>query len=158
MSLSQFSFEFATLYKLGESHLGKFLASLLAFPLLFLFRMIYYWNTTIFYWICLILGALIFVVVNFALKYTTDLDSSVIVWDKIIGLMVAFISIPLRIKLILFGYLLFYIILISKHSLFGTYLSEKLDKLPGVFGIFATDIVIGFIVNFFLRFMIWVVF
>ena len=108
MSLSQFSFEFVTLYKLGESHLGKFLAPLLAFPLLFLFRLVYDWDAALFYWVCLILGALIFAAVNFALKFATDeFDSSVIVWDKVIGLMVAFMTIPLRIKLMIFGYLLF---------------------------------------------------
>ena len=157
MSLTKISFEVTTFHGLGKSWIGRILAPVFAFPLLFLFRMFFEFDSNIFYWTVLVLAALIFVMVTLVLRMP-DFNRSSIVLDETVGNMVSFIAIPFKFKLMLFGYILFFVINFLRYPLFKNFLGSKLDNLPGAFGIFAGDLFTGFITNIFLQLLLWVVY
>ncbi|MCK4517177.1 hypothetical protein KAT92_00235, partial [Candidatus Babeliales bacterium] len=93
--VKSWSFQFATLWSLGEWWLGGIFASTLAIPFLLLLQSIFWLSQPLFYW-SIALGAMVFLVlIQWALLHDPEKESSVIVIDKIVGVIIAFAYIPL---------------------------------------------------------------
>ncbi|MFH1643833.1 MAG: phosphatidylglycerophosphatase A [bacterium] len=158
MNLNKFCFEIATFHGLGKSWLGRILAPVFAFPILFLFRFLFDINPNFFYWFLIAVLVIIFSAVTIALRSGIENVKSKIVLDEIVGLMIAFLMIPFRFKLMIFGYILFFIINFLRYPLFKSYLGSKLDNLPGALGVFSGSILSGFLTNLFMQLVLWVVY
>lgn len=150
MKLSQISLSIVTLRGLGKTKIGRVLASILALPLLLFLKLFNQINPYLFY---ASIGFVLFISIGsilFSIKNLSPEDKDCIVWDRIFGLMLAFIYIPLRFKLMVFGVIFFSIL---RFSFWGMQ-----DKLTGLSGMFVSSFVSGLIVNFLLRFMLWIVY
>ena len=79
-----------------------------------------------------------------------------IVLDKIIGVMAAFIYVPLKLRVVIFGFILFHVI--NTFQVFNFYkrIIKYAESLPGALGIIGSDILSGLLVNLFLQLIYWV--
>ncbi|MBD3231677.1 hypothetical protein GF322_03365 [Candidatus Dependentiae bacterium] len=155
--IKEISFKLASFGRLGQSTLGMFLSSLAAFPILFLGRILYDINSTIFYWFIGLVVVFSIVIISFALHFISDEYPSNIVLDKVIGMMLTFAFIPLRWKLMLFGFVFFHVVNFFRPFLFCKTLGKRINELPFGLGILAGDVVTGVICNIFLQIIVWVV-
>ena len=154
--VKSWSFKVATLWSLGEWWLGGIFASTLAIPFLLLLQSVFWLSQPLFYW-SIALGAIIFLVlIQWALLHDPDKEPSVIVLDKIIGVMIAFAYVPLQWRIIVFGFIVFHILNKLRPFLPYRRIMRLLDRLPGVFGVLSGDILSGLLVNFFLQLIAWV--
>lgn len=154
-------FSIASLGSLGERWLGGVLASTLAIPLLFLFQSLYWLNNLIFYWTLALAGLLFLVIIQWALlSYRDDFDkcrvANAIVVDKIIGAMIALAGVPLRWRVVIFGFVLFHVVNTVRPFYWYRKLLNHLERLPGVFGVLLGDLLSGVLVNVFLHVIAWV--
>ena len=159
--LKRICFMIATLGSLGEWWLGGVLASTLAIPLLFLFQSLYWLSNTIFYWTLSAACVLFLIIIQWALQSSTDeydrcRVSRSIVCDKIIGAMIALAGVPLRWRVVIFGFLLFHFVNTVQPFYWYRKIIRQLDRLPGVFGVLSGDILSGVLVNVFLHLIAWV--
>jgi phosphatidylglycerophosphatase A len=154
--IKKLSFKIATVGGMGEWRSGKLLASLFAFPILFLFKVFYGIAPNFLFWLILGLVFCSVLVVHFALSFVPGESSSPIVLDKVIGLMITFAFIPLKWKLMIFGFVLFHLINIFRPFLFCKTLGKNIEKLPGAIGIVAGDAISGIICNVFLQLIVWI--
>ena len=155
--IKDISFAVATFGKIGEWKGGFLLASLAAFPVLFLTRGVYDIAPDFYYWFFAILLILSFVCIYLAINFISDKYPSVIVLDKVLGMMLTFFLIPLKFKLMLFGFILFHAINLLRPYVFSKNLGQRIDDLPLGLGIIAGDLVSGLMSNIILQLMVWVV-
>lgn len=85
-------------------------------------------------------------VTNQAEKQFNSTDDQRIVFDEIVGMMVAMMLIPPTIFFVLAGFVLFRIF-----DIFKPYPISYLQTLPGGIGIMADDVAAGIVVNFILQ-------
>lgn len=154
--IKEICFNVATFGKLGEWWIGGFLSTVAAFPILFSGRLLYDVSPNLFWWSILVLFILSFVSIYLALNVISDEYPSVIVLDKVWGMIVAFAYIPLQWKLILFGFVLFHLINFLRPLLFCKTLGKKIDELPFHLGVIVGDLVSGLICNLFLQLIVWI--
>ena len=153
--IKEICFNVATIGGLGKWRTGSFLASLLAFPLLIFDRILYDISPTLFYWfICLFL-VFCWLVIYFALNFISDEYPSTIVIDKVIGMMITFAFIPLKWKLMVFGFIFFHVVDFFRPLVLREGLGRKINELPFGLGILAGDAVSGVICNLFLQLIVW---
>jgi phosphatidylglycerophosphatase A len=79
-----------------------------------------------------------------------------IVFDKIIGAMIALAGVSLRWRVVIFGFLLFHFINTVQPFYWYRKIIRQFERLPGVFGILVGDILSGLLVNIFLHLIAWV--
>ena len=84
-------------------------------------------------------------------------NRNAIVLDKIIGMFCAFLLVPAKLKILIFGFVLFHCISFGQQFVQFRGYAARLSGLPGVLGIISDDIVAGVLVNGFLHLMIWIV-
>ena len=155
--LNEISFDIASLGKIGKWNGGGILASSFAFPIILIGNILFDFSPAFFYWSLAVLAGIslliIFLAVNFvaADRYPSD-----IVLDKVWGMIVTFAFVPLKWKLMIFGFVAFHIINFLRPFLFNKSLGERLEHLPFGVGIWAGDLVSGFFCNIFLQLIIWV--
>lgn len=146
----------ATLSSLGEWWLGGVFASMLGIPFLLLLQSVYWLGNVLFYWTLALTAILFLVIVQWALQAEPERAPYSIVCDKILGVMISLAGIPLRWRVIFFGFILFH--LLNTLKPFGWYrkIIKYIERLPGVFGVLGADILSGVLVNFFLQLIVWV--
>ena len=93
-------------------------------------------------------------IINFALRVEQENVRETIVLDKVLGLIIAFLMVPLRWRVMIFGFVLFYIFNTIKIPTYYKIVS-KLEKLPWSLGVIIPDVLTGLCVNLFLQIMIW---
>ena len=84
-------------------------------------------------------------------------DRNAFVLDKISGLMFAFLFVPAQIKVMIFGFILFHIIIFIFRFIQFRWSELQFSDMPGVLAYIVDDIAAGFFVNLFLHLMIWIV-
>ena len=84
-------------------------------------------------------------------------DKSTIIIDRILGMICAFLLVPGKLKIMLFGFVLFHVFSLGQYLVQFRGFSRRLSDLPGVLGVVADDILSGVLVNVFLQLMIWIV-
>ena len=103
--LREMSFNIASFGKLGEWSGGGILASFFAFPIILIGGALFDFSSSLFYWVLAILAGLSFFVFFFAVNLvSSDKYSSNIVLDKIWGMIITFAFVPLKWKLMVFGF------------------------------------------------------
>ncbi len=154
--IKEICFNIATLGTIGEWKTGGLVASLLAIPLLFILRAIRWVKPAFHVTAIILIVALIALCIHFALHYQTDKDPSILILDKPIGFMIVLFGIPFSLKLMLIGFLLFHALTFFMPTLTQKLWDLNFDNLPDILGIFANDLVSGFIVNIFLHMILWI--
>jgi phosphatidylglycerophosphatase A len=148
------SYKIATIGGLGKWKLGILVASLIAFPLIFALDLIGKINGALLLWSLILIIILFGVIINFALRVEQENVRETIVLDKVLGLIIAFLMVPLRWRVMIFGFVLFYIFNTIKIPTYYKIVS-KLEKLPWSLGVIIPDVLTGLCVNLFLQIMIW---
>ena len=149
-------FKIATLFGLGERFYGVFVATMISLPLVFLFnfvaQLIPYPS---FLWM---VGSLLFVslfVIFLALRFVTDKDKTTIVLNNTIGMIFVFIGIPLKIKLMVTGFISFHIFTLLAPFVLYRLFSRRAESLPSYLAPLFADIMYGITANLFLKLIIW---
>lgn len=155
--IKEYSFRYATLWGLGERRFCSVLASFIAIPALIIAHGCLWTHVYVFYFVLFLFIVTSIFSLVFSLLYVSDRDSSVIVLNRVLGVMLAFWGIPLTLKFIFIGFILFYASFFGLPFLLNKFNIRRLDTLPSVFGILAPDLLAGFVVNLFLRFVLWMV-
>ncbi len=155
--IREFSFNFATIGRLGGWLGGGLIASLLAFPLILIFR--FFENLTPDFFTWLLIFCLIFyvLIIFFAVGFVSDRFPSEIVLDRIVGLTIAFWSIPMQWKLLVTGFIAFHLFNFFRVFFFYKVLEEKLEKISYSLKIIIGSMVSGFLCNLFLRLIVWLI-
>jgi phosphatidylglycerophosphatase A len=147
----------SSLGKLGQHRLiGGLIASFAAIPIVFILNFFAEINLSLFYILLLILLILSFGITQLALMLISDKDPGIIVLDKVVGLAAVFIYVPLTIKFILVGFVLFHILNFLLNYLIMRFVHIDIERLPGAIGILISDILSGLVINLFLRLIIWI--
>ncbi|MFC1894466.1 phosphatidylglycerophosphatase A [Candidatus Dependentiae bacterium] len=154
--IKEYSYNIATIGGLGKWKTGAFIASLLAFPLLIFDRFLYVCSASVFYWFIFLLVAASCLIIYFASNFVDHGYVDNIVWDKVIGLMLTFAYIPLKFRLMLFGFIIFHLINFLRPFILRKCLVQKINELPLGIEIISGDIISGFICNFFLQLIFWI--
>ena len=153
--IKEWCFNIAMMGGIGAWYGGGFVASLVAFPVLFFFKMVSALHQGVYPLLCIAFMFLIILVIHGALHFQTDKDASYIIIDRILGLFVAFLGISLNLKFFIVGFLLFHFIGIFRPFIFNRIGSIDLRTLPGFLGIVVGDLIAGVSVNFFFRIVLW---
>jgi phosphatidylglycerophosphatase A len=154
--IKKFCFRFSTFGVFGSWWLSGVIASLFAIPSLLLLRSVYWISFTFFYWLIILASVLLLVIIQGALQFDPERAKRAVVLDKIVGVMIAFVGINLRWRVIIFGFILFHILNTLKPVLFYRKLVNFIEKFPGVLGILGAEILSGFLVNLTLHLVAWV--
>lgn len=149
-------FAFSTFGALGEWSLGGIIASVFAIPMLLLFRSIYWFNTTVFYWLIVLCAGLFVVAVQGAVQIDPERAKRAVVLDKLVGMMIAFVGVGLRWRVLFFGFVLFHLLNTLRPFIFYRKVIRYIERLPGVLGILGAEVLSGLIVNFLLHVIAWV--
>lgn len=160
MSISQRCLYIATLGKIGRMPGGSVIASAAVVLLMIIGKLVHWLSPTIALWFFagLIIGALI--VLFMALRAISEQDSSAIVLDELIGVSIMYAGLPLGLvywKIYLFAFITFhaltwcvpYILVMLKNEALRTLNSQ------GIIGLIASDIILGLVLNGFLRLCLW---
>lgn len=154
MNLREMCYKIATFNGLGEWIGGGLLASFMSVPLVLVGRLVDYLLPSLFYWVVGIIFIVIFIIVYFAYGELEERDPSSLVISKTIGMSLALFGIPLYLgdwKLILIGFLFFFILNFLKPVLVLIGGIKRIIELRGVVGLLLTDLLFGGVVNLILR-------
>lgn len=162
MKIREFFFNIATCGPLGAMPGGRLIASLLAIPLTLLMGVLH-WLNPFFYWMTF--GGIFFVGVlsiYLAMSMSIDQDFSVIVVDKVLGLMIVYCCIALSFKLYIAGFFLFHVAnllvplaLTRAYDIVNSYQLSSFGRLSQLVAIMARDILAGISVHILLRIVVW---
>jgi hypothetical protein len=164
--IKNFFIQVATLGTLGNWFFGGVVSAILAIPFLYLIQLFHNAFPAVFHSIWIVAVLLCLISIYMAIKE----HKSHIVLHKFIGIMVAFYTVPLTLKIVFSGILLFYLwdalisfLLFKNHIMFfkkqdGTE-SEHSEpgKIKQVFYLLFPSIISGIIVNLFLHMALWIV-
>jgi len=154
--IKKICFYLATCGYLGEWWLGGLVASVFAIPLILLFQSIYWLSPTIFWWFLVAVVVLLLITVQMAVMFDNERAARVVVLDKIVGVMIALAGVPLKWRVIFFGFILFHILNAVQPSNWYRKIVRSIEKLPGLFGIFGAELFAALLVNISLRLIAWV--
>lgn len=154
--LREYSFNFATLGGLGSWFGGGLISSALAFPLILVLRFFADMTPHFFYWLVASLFTFYVMVIFLAVGFISDRFPSEIVLDRIVGLTIAFWSIPIHWKLMVVGLLSFHLINFFRPFVFYKILEEKIEKFSFGLNIIVGSILSGIILNIFMRMAVWI--
>ena len=154
--LKELSFKVSSFGSLGEWWLGGFISSFSAVPILYFLRTAYLIGDEIFYFSLIFILVLIVSAAQLSLVFDYDRTMNTMVLDKILGVMIAFAFVPIRIKIVCFGVLLFHILnTIQPFELYRRVI-HYMEKMPGLLGLFLPEVFSGVLVNIFIKTIIWV--
>ena len=145
-----------TLGPLGSLRFSPLLATLFAIPLVYGVSLLDSYLPAI---TNLILGTLfiaIIIVSHIALKEQEIPSSPALLLGKMFLFTVSFLSIPLSLKIITVGFILFHMITtllpVFVHQTWGL----RLQSLPDILGLLITDSIAALLINVMFRFIFWV--
>jgi phosphatidylglycerophosphatase A len=156
----KFCYDVATFGGLGEWFIGGFIASFFAVPLVLIGRALSYLMPSIFHWF--ILGFIVFAIIVIQVAYSSleEKKDSVIVLDKMVGMIIALYGITIRManwKVILVGYGCFFVLTLLKPLLLRSKFLHRIDHMSGVVGVLASDVIFGVITNLLLRLILFLI-
>jgi len=154
--IKNFCFKFATFGALGEWWLGGVVASVFAIPSLLFFQSVYWFSHKIFYWFLLFCAILFFIVIQYAIYADPEKAPRTIVLDKVIGVMIALAGVPLRWRVIIFGFLMFHVLNTLKPFFWYRKVIRRVERVPGILGVLGADVLSAALVNVFLHTIAWV--
>ncbi|MFA5074674.1 MAG: phosphatidylglycerophosphatase A [Candidatus Babeliales bacterium] len=153
--VEEYCYDISTLGKIGYWPFGGVIASLFAFPVIIIGKLLRSFNITFFNWVTLLAVIFVFLVVWLASKFISEEFAQNIVIDKIVGLIVTFIYVPFYFKLAVFGFVIFHIINFARRALIYRNIYHKTENLPFGLGIILGDVVAGIISNLIIHLVIW---
>lgn len=143
----------ATLNSIGNIFLGGIISILLAIPFIYLFQLFYSIFPGLFHfsWIAIILTCL-------AAIYVSLRDhAKSIVLHKFVGAMIAFYYVPLTLKIVVFGIILFYFLdYLIPSFIFKKQDQAEIGKFKQMIHLLIPCIISGIIVNIFFHFVLWI--
>jgi phosphatidylglycerophosphatase A len=141
-----------------DSHLplSNLWGSLLAFPALLLFRLIYYYVSPVVgiaFLGCMVFAAVIslYIVFNTAAE-----ESPLFLIDKVLGLMLVFMHLTFTFKLMIIGVCAYHVVRVVLPFLSNRLLGFDFLRLGSTLSILLPSLLSGFLVNGFLVFVFWV--
>lgn len=155
IKLKEWCLKVASLGSIGYLPFGAQVAALLALPVLGILGWLLVLHAFIFY---VAIGGIFLLVLSSvygALWCECDHHPGVIVLNNFLGMLVALIFIPLSIKFVAIGFLLFYLIKFLVPLVIKTVLHIDLDRLPLFVTLIGIDVIAGLLVNIFLQFVWW---
>ena len=151
--IKNFFIKIATLNSLGNWFFGGVISALLAIPFLYTLQFLYNKFPYIFHSLWLTLVLLCLVSIYMALK---EFKNSIVL-HKFIGVMIAFYCVPLTLKIVFSGILLFYLWdFLIPMIIFKNHDAAQLGRIKQMFYLIIPSIAAGFIVNIFLQFVLWI--
>lgn len=148
-------FYLATLGGLGKLRLGGLLASLMALPVLFIFKMMSFLHPHFFMIMASIFIVFLIIVLQGALFFHSNQQTSIIVLDKMLGTFLIFLGTPLTFKFIIVGFFLFHGCILFRPIFINRVGAVDFRYLPGVFSIIAGDVIYGISINIFFKMVVW---
>jgi len=154
--IKEICFKISTFGPLGYWATGSVVACFATIPVLYLARALYWFHVPISFLTLLLLGALCVIIIHLALTFSTDKDPSMIVLDRAFGFALVFVGVPLSIKFLAVGFILFNLLNFLRPFLLYRLWNFSLEELPGVLGMLTGPVVTGIIINLFFQFASWI--
>lgn len=149
----------ATCGNLGSMRFGGMLSSLLGIPATFGMKALYWLDPSLAIIAAILFIFVVLVIIHVALNTIAQQDASAIVIDRIVGLAMAFIFVPITInpvKFMLVGYLLFHLLHYATRNNNWDHIIS-VSSLPTLLSV-ATPSILGAVgVQLFFRLMLWIV-
>lgn len=127
--------------------------SIISFPLLYVFSFCASTAPEFFWW-----ALLAFFVVSVAATQITlavhDAPVSFVI-DKVCGIMIAFVHVPLALKTVVVGFAIFHLLRIAMPFILTKLTTYNLEEELGSLGLFIYSLTAGFVVHVFLRLALW---
>ncbi len=137
-----------TTFNIAGSYLsGGIAASLLAFPLIMLGRMVYVVSIDSFYTLFFIFIFLFLGIIQFVLDSLPIDRRSDIVINRLLGLIIGFYYIPLQLKFIVISVFVFHALRSVFPSIVLAQWKVDLEASPGLYGTIALDVLTGVATN-----------
>lgn len=155
VKIKELCFKIASFWGLGEYVFGWLCAAVLAVPVLLFFSLGCFLSVTV----CCVIES-IFILVGLlaiygALRFETDSHPGVIVINHMLGMTIALLHLPLTIKFMCFGFILFYIFKYFIPLLLVHFYDLDVERLPMMVNVVGGDILAGVLVNCFFRLVLW---
>ncbi len=150
-------FYLATIGGFGKLRIGGLIASLVALPILFMFKVVFFLFPHFFMLAAVVFIVCLILVLQGALCFHSDQQTSIIVLDKTLGTFLIFLGTPLTFKFILVGLLLFHGCIFFRPIFINRVGVIDFRYLPGVFSIIAGDVIYGLSINIFFKMVVWLV-
>ncbi len=141
---------------LGRLPFGGIVASLFAVPIWYLTHGVFGCGIYSLVVITLVLLVLVLGLIEIAVRKGVPPDRTAIVLDRVIGLHIALLFLPVWLKLAAFAVVCFNLASMASRVVQFRGFLARLPQLPGSLGIVSGDVVAGFVVNIFLHLMIWI--
>ncbi len=155
IKIKEWCLAIASLGSIGHLPFGAPIAALLSFPLLIFLGWIALLNTTFFYVMTIALISIMVLSVHISLKMETDKHPGIIVINNMLGMLIAFMGVPVSLKFAIIGFMLFYAAKFAAPSLIRKFAGHSLEQWPFALLFLGFDITAGLLVNVFLRFVWW---
>ncbi len=146
----------ATCGPLGRLPFGGIVASLIAVPIWYLTHGVFGSSVYSVVVITLLLLGLVLGLIEIALRKGVPPDRTAIVLDRVVGLHIALLFLPVWLKLIVFAVVCFNLVSMASRVVQFRGFLARLPHLPGSLGIVSGDVVAGLVVNLFLHLMLWI--
>ena len=150
--LKKVSVMVATGGPVGAGPLGALVYSLLALPVLVLFNGVHYFSVQLAWAILLIVSAA--AVISILAIRSTEYES-VIVVDKVLGMICALLFIPWSLKVIAVGFALFHVMRFVLPIVCKVFFSFDVKQKLGYASVVVPSVLTGVLVNIVLRFALW---
>jgi len=136
----------------GAGPLGALVYSLLAFPVLVMFNGLYYFSAHMAWAVLLAVAAVS--VISILVVRSTEYES-VIVVDKVLGLICALLFVPWSLKIMAVGFALFHMMRFVLPIICKVFFSFDVKQKLGYAHVVVPSVLTGVMVNFVLRFALW---
>lgn len=143
-------------YPLGALPGGAIIGSLIGLLYIIIFHVLVQTHPIYILTSTIILIAACMLITSQALAHTPPPLQHSCILNKICGIIVSFLFLPIWMKLLLFGFLLFHILSFYQQALLSNGFLYRFWFYDGVIGLFSRDLTIGFCINLLLRSMLWV--
>ncbi len=147
----------ATCGNMGNFRLGGLLASLLAYPIIFGMKALYWIDPHLASIVTTVLIFISLVIVHIAVNTISEEDTSMIVIDRVVGLSLAFMYVPFTFKFILVGFIFFHLLYNLYPIIIENSLNLNVESLPSLLSVSSASILSGISVQLFFRLMMWIV-
>jgi len=140
----------------GSLPFGGLLCSSLAIPLVFLFRFLNTLSPWLYWWTVALAVVVMIVSIHFSFRSQKSFYDRTIVLDKIFGLMLALIDMPLNIKIMIVGFCGFHLVRMFTPMFLRRTFSIDLIDMSNMLGVVVPSLLSGVVVNLALRLILWV--
>lgn len=155
IKIKEWCLKIASLGTIGHLPFGAQVAALVAFPILVILAWLLALSPFIFYLTTGLIVVVALAAILGALCCECDHHPGVIVLNNFLGMLIAYMFIPLTIKFAAIGFLLFYLVKFLVPLVIKTVVGIDLDRWPVFVQLVGVDLLAGLLVNIFLQFVWW---